>query len=76
MPASALSIPDFRTPSRRVANRRKRAKTPSSHGLRIVAANLTPSIAKFAVVPGARREWIAYCRAFADAGVPFAGAAR
>jgi hypothetical protein len=45
----ALSIPDFRTPLRRVADRRKRAKVRSSRGLRVVAMRMLPSTAKFAV---------------------------
>jgi hypothetical protein len=55
-------------PRRLVADRRKQAKKPSSHGLRIVAAHLTPSTARFAVTPAGLRERDLYREWFRDAG--------
>jgi hypothetical protein len=65
----SLSIEDFRTPRRLAVERRKQAKTPSSHGLRTVAAHLTPAVAKFAFSRAAKVEILAYRRSFADAGM-------
>jgi hypothetical protein len=56
-------------PRRLVADRRKQAKMPSSHGLRIVAAHLTPAVAKFAVTPAGLRERDLYREWFRDAGM-------
>lgn len=54
---------------RRVVVRRKQAKMPSSHGLRIVAAHLTPAVAKFAFTRAAKAELDAYRAHFAWAGM-------
>jgi hypothetical protein len=66
---SRHSIFEDSIPRRLVVDRRKQAKTPSSHGLRIVAAHLTPAVAKFAVTPAGLRERDLYREWFRDAGM-------
>jgi hypothetical protein len=63
--ASRHSIFEDSIPRRLVVDRCKRAKMPSSHGLRIVAAHLTPAVAKFAFSRAAKAELEAYQAHFA-----------
>jgi hypothetical protein len=66
---SRSSIFENPIPRRLVVDWRKQAKMPSSHGLRLVAAYLTPSVSKFAVTPAGRRERDLYRAYFADCGL-------